>query len=534
MKVTTLLKSWCHDNAGLSADESADADYTKAAATALVEGSLSPEKFAELTKDPDADKALSLESKLDAVLAKLAATPETKEPESSTTKVAEGAAKMPSIGSSLASSKEEPSDGPKVNVMTMDKMYDTTRREARYPEMTESGRRHWNAGQRVFEGGGIKGAGRPMSEPSDFDLAISGAHFKRMIAVAFGSKQKVPRPLQMTEHDDKLWEYAVRELNWGGVFDGVGDEDPGAVGIDNQKLSGMQQKALLDDALSSGLELAPIVFDDAVILAPLLMGEFFPRVNVVNVTRGRRIEGASIATVTLQSAGADGTLIDLFDTSSFITEFNTTIFVVDGAIEIGLDFLSDSPINVGSILTQQYGEVLMQWLDDQVNLGDGTTEPEGVFNAGGTTTITSANGGAGPPTVGDYELLLFGIAKQFKQRFQTNRITYGASDTTYERARAIAVDATDARRVFGMDHESYMLFGHPYGIGNPTPWANTRINFVNWGRYRMYRRLGLSITVTTEGQTLVRNNLMMISARARYGGRLEDGGAAAVMTSAQT
>jgi HK97 family phage major capsid protein len=197
-----------------------------------------------------------------------------------------------------------------------------------------------------------------------------------------------------------------------------------------------------------------------------------------------------------------------------------------------MDFMSDSPVDLGSIVSQQYGQVLLQWLDEQVNVGDGTTEPEGVMNASGTTAISASNGNTGPPLVGDYEGLLFGINKPFKQGFATNRITFGGTEQSYQRSRSIAVGSTDERRVFGMDHESYTLLNHPYGIGEF--FANTQLNFVNWGRYRMYRRLGLGIKVTTEGQTLVRGNLMMISARARYGGQIETGSAAAVTTNSQS
>ncbi|WP_196300513.1 hypothetical protein, partial [Streptococcus pneumoniae] len=83
------------------------------------------------------------------------------------------------------------------------------------------------------------------------------------------------------------------------------------------------------------LEIAPIAFDDQIILTPLLNGEFFPRFNTVPITRGRRIESASMGNVTLSSGGADGTDIPLFATAAFIAAFDTTIFVVNGSIEIG-------------------------------------------------------------------------------------------------------------------------------------------------------------------------------------------------------
>ena len=50
----------------------------------------------------------------------------------------------------------------------------------------------------------------------------------------------------------------------------------------------------------------------------------------------------------------------------------------------------------------------------------------------------------------------------------------------------------------------------------------------------MYRRLGLGIKVTTEGRALVERNLMLITARARYGGQIEDGAAVSVTTQGES
>src|SRR5690606_10073654 len=112
-------------------------------------------------------------------------------------------------------------------------------------------------------------------------------------------------------------------------------------------LSEMEQKALIDDGGASGaLEATPIVFDDMVISAPLLHGELYPLVNEIVLDRGRRVEGVSTGFVTAGWGGVDGTAINLFNTDSYITAFDTTIFRWEGAFEFGLDFLSDTPINI--------------------------------------------------------------------------------------------------------------------------------------------------------------------------------------------
>src|SRR5690606_34534311 len=133
------------------------------------------------------------------------------------------------------------------------------------------------------------------------------------------------------------------------------------------------------------------------------------------VPRGRRIEGASISTPTMSWGGADNSTIDLFDTTAMVRAIDTTIFAIDGAVEVGRDFLSDSPIAVGETLTGLVGERLMNELDKVIANGNGSTQPEGLFQASGVSTISPDNTSSGPPTLDDYLDLLFGVAKQYRK-----------------------------------------------------------------------------------------------------------------------
>jgi HK97 family phage major capsid protein len=72
--------------------------------------------------------------------------------------------------------------------------------------------------------------------------------------------------------------------------------------------------------------------------------------------------------------------------------------------------------------------------------------------------------------------------------------------------------------------------GRPYKINESL--GNTKIFYAILKRYRMYRRRGLTIKTTQEGDTLVRRNELLLTAQARYGGQLERGGAAAVTSTA--
>jgi HK97 family phage major capsid protein len=554
MKLTPALKKWLEDNEKVE-QGAEDEAYSKALATAMMDGSLPGEKYVELAKDPDADKAGQIQDMLKQVLdgqqtlgerVALLEKPAEKEEKPKKKGGDEQPTKAPKMGEEkepaessyfekvFAAGSPDPVEyDPKttstVRVIGAEERYDSTRRRATYPMKTLHNRPHPMGGQPVSEGG--RDGQRAIDEASDRDKAVAGAYVKWCIWSQTGGRN-IPRELRMTDHDRGLIQWAMEKLPWGGVLNGVGSEDSNAIALKNERLTPRHMKALIDDSTSGGIEAAPIVFDDQAILVPLLFGEVYPRVNTVNINRGRRIEGTSFGTVTLTSGGADASAIPLFNTASFISAFDTSIFVVNGAIEIGMDFVSDSPLDIGGIVTQQYGEVMLQWLDEQCCIGDGTTEPEGVFNATGTTTVNADNGAAGAPTVGDYETLLFGISKAYKRGTAANRITFIATETSYSRARGIAVGGADQRRVFGMTHEDYMLLNHPYAINEQL--TNRQQGFVNWSRYRMYRRLGLTIKVTTEGKELVRNNLMLMTARARFGGQLEDGGAAAICADAQS
>lgn len=552
IKVTKQLTEWLREQ-GLSADASEDEAKT-AAATALADGSLEIDEFKRLTSDPDAENASKLEKTLDRVLQRLGVLEEAgngsgngsgngqqsgqkdgqKDGQGNATqsKTPKERSYFDRFMSQSTPAEMEISDEPIVRQVGAEERYDKARTAAHYPMMVEKGNamvRHPLGGRRVYEAGE---AGRYLNEPSELDTAVAGAYFRWCLHVESKGGIGLPQKLKMTQHDRDLVQYALHKEKWAGVIHGEGSEEEGAIAVKNRTLTPSEIKAVLDDSTSGGLEVAPIVFDDQIILTPLLHGEFFPRVNVVNLTRGRRVEGASMANVTINSAGADGTAIDLENTASFITAFDTTIFVADGAIELGLDFMSDSPVDNAALVVQSYGEQLLAWLDQQICIGDGTTEPEGITNASGTTTVNADNGATGPPTVGDYESLLFGVTKAFKRGAQNGQIAFGANETTYQRARGIAVGSSDARRVFGMTHEDYMMFGRPYGIN--ASFTNRQIVFGHFGRYRMYRRLGLTIKSTTEGKELVRNNLLLISARSRWGGQVETGSAFAVQTDGQS
>jgi len=539
MKLSMLVKAWLCENADVKADAS-DEEFRKALGEALAKsaeekGSLSLDKLAELNKEPEGDDEVKgFGQKLDAVVGGIEALTNAmteklegeKKPEGEKEKKPEGEKfqepdwhKSMKRIAGMSVPVDESTGQPRVKGAW--EKYSTTKSALHYPETTKKGEAHPRAGQRVMD---FAEAGKAMDSASDLDKAVCGSFAKFLCSTKQRGGSKSFGFQALPQEDKELLVYAMKEMNWGGATDGGDFAD-----IKNRKLSDFESKALIDDAVSGGLEAAPIVFDDMVIQTPLLHGELFPKVRIVPLDRGRRIEGVVTGTVTGSWGGVDDSAISLFNTAAYVSAFDTTIYRWEGAIRIGLDFLSDSPIDFGSHITEQYGERMLEDLDDVVSVGNGTTQPEGVMNKTGTTSV--AFGGAN--SISNIESLRYGVAKAEHRSTVAASACFCGNETTYQRWRALPVGAADARRLFGLDHLGPGAGG--YAISNAhfavnESMANTQAFYAILGRYRMYRRRGLYMRTSTEGDTLIRNNEMLMVAMMRYGGQLERGAVAAVST----
>lgn len=558
MKLTASLKAYAVAQLGIKAD-APDAEFKEAILNALGTGKLAQAEFSKMLNEATATSAADVIAK--AVAAALAPLTDSLNANKGAANGANGATGDANKGATGATgdaglSEEEKrfkamleklgfkasgtDDGTKssdptrvvfksVNgaqsprVKGVAEKYSANRSEVFYPQNTKGGRKHPFAGQAAVY------AGEKLMSSSRLGKAVSSAYFKWCLATTC-AKHDIPRGLQMTEEDTDLVNYALHELEWSGVVKTRDDGFDWESKVARRKLTQHEIKSLLDDATSGGIEIAPIEFDDALVTTPVLFGELFPLVNVVDVSRGRRMKGGAVGNPTFASS-TEGTAITAFDTTSFVSAFDTTIYVAAAAMEIGMDFEEDSPTNVGSIIMEKYGEKAQEWLDEQIAVGDGTTEPEGIFNASGTTAVASDFGTSGPATVGDYEGLMFGVPKQYRNSKGSRNVFIG-NETSYRRARAIPVGPNDERRVFGMTHADFMLLDTPYKIQASI--ANTQLAYANLGYYRMYRRLGFNVRMENTGNYLALRNLRLIVCRMRYGGKLELGAAAAVMADAQS
>jgi len=411
----------------------------------------------------------------------------------------------------------------RVRVKEAAENYGTDRKAATYPMV-----RGFNGGlgPHPLAGQPARFDGRSLDHPSDRDKAVALA-WVRFMAQKSANGQPLPRWLRMTDHDRELVLYAAHNEKWSGRIE---TRDSSVRVFNREKLGGVNVKTLLDDSVSGGIEITPVVFDDALILIPILYGELFPYVNVQTIARGRRIKGGSVINPEFTWGTGEGTAITPFNTASYVSAFDTPIYPAVAAIELGQDFEEDSPVDLGGQVVEQFGLKALETLDRVIAVGNGYSEPLGIFNTTGATLVNSVFGAGGPLTVSDFEGLMFGLPKQFRKEAGA-ALAYLSNDYTYRKARAIQVGEGDQRRVFGLNHGAYELLDTQYRIQNSIP--DGYAAYANLRRYRMYRRLGMQVRVETGGRQLALSNTRLIVVRMRYGGQLELGQAAALMKDAQ-
>ncbi len=543
MNLTQMLKNWAVENCDVKADASDD-EFKKAIGEALVTGKLTTEKFTELSTEKEETQANDFQKSMAAMaegMGQLTTAVKTllekpKEEPKKEEKAEEGKKEDPKP-KEKEEGKDEPKekgatnldkkvakiggdgasgdDDVKVRVKAAVEMYDTSRKTLTYPETDRRGGRH------QFRGMPVQEFGRTLNTPSDLDKAAAGVWAKFLINTDRRGGVKRFGWESLSEHEKGILDHMCENMEWD-------DSDNERSRIRKGYPGG--RKDLIDDATSGGLEAAPIVFDDQVIQAPLLYGELYPLVNTIVLARGRRVEGVATGKVTGTWGGVDATAITLFNTNNYVTAFDTTIYRWEGAIRIGLDFLSDTPIDFGAHITAQYGERLLEDLDDVVAAGNGTTQPQGVINtAGGTAVVWGA-----ATSIGNYESLRFSVPKNEHGAAVKSSAVFCGTETSYQRALAIPVGGTDVRRLSNTmvmpNYDGYQWMQRPYKINESL--TNAQIFYAIMARYRMYRRRGLTLRTSTEGDTLIRNNEMLIVAHGRYGGQMERGACCGLVTDA--
>lgn len=396
-----------------------------------------------------------------------------------------------------------------------------------YTKYHKSDKDHALAGQPMLDD-----TGRQLESTSERQKAFIGAFFKWRMQSTI-PPHAMPRALKMTDHDWDLVNWGARNEKWVGEL----HVDGGVRELKGRLLNDMEVKALLNETGtgSYGNYTVPLVYDDAVIQTSILTGELFPFVNCINLSRGNSVHAYSMVRPTLQENVAEGTAITLFNTASFFGTLDTTIYTACGAMTFGLDWQADTPVDVASLVIQEFADAAAAYLDNAVAIGDGTGQMTGIFTASGTQAVPSSIGPTGPWTAGDLQSLYFGLNKAERNR-KPSYLCYVGNDNTWKRLKQITVGPNDARRLFNTNGVNsalgslgtYQIMDVPYKVAIGC--TDTQLAFGNLKRYRAYRRLGGSFKYEERGQTLMLSNLGLIVFRMRYGGQPELGAAFAIMS----
>lgn len=363
---------------------------------------------------------------------------------------------------------------------------------------------------------GVRGAGqeRTFDTLSQRDLAKCGAWTKHQMG------------FPLNQHEKDLLLETLHKDRWVGM-----DHERSAYArtLTNDEIHTILTKTVLNESGSSGGgQAVPEYFDSAAIQTPLLHGELFPHVEVIPVPHGAAVASYKIGTPTFVST-ASGSAITPFSTTSFVSAFDTNIFPASCFVEVGNDFLADAAPDFAQRVINQIGAEHLRWLEEQIAVGDGTTEPQGIFTGTTTTVSPESSHTFSSFNYSDVLNVAFGIDKAHRNNWGGNSTRFVMNDSQYKEFMQIVTGVTgDTRPIFGMKIKDYMLGDYPVSVQNNI--SNGNLALCNLRGYRLYRRQGLQFYRVTEGRTLALANTTMLGARMRWGGQLTLSTYAAEMT----
>jgi HK97 family phage major capsid protein len=532
-----------------------DADETtirQKAAEKLVSGELSPDELAKFSREapPKADRLAALEKRLadqDAEIAALkAGKPQPRGVDQARAEAnAEAYLASQSRQDGTKAAGASPADiyrqaagqgssldipgGANIEFIKAAERYDTSRKSLSFPQRLANGGLNPLAGQHVSY------QGRNLESASERDKAVACAWLKAtLLRQSLQGMHHLPPALRMTDHEKDLYQWAIRNSRFVGGYGGDPDGKDGALHeVNRRKLTdsevamldlGRWTKApLIDDNTSGGSNLVPVEFDDAVITIPLLFGQLFPYVEVIDIARGSHVQGGSIGNPSFGYT-AEGTQVTPFDATSYVGQFNNTIYPSIAAMQIGRDFQQDSPANIGQLVIDAFGRASMNWLDNVIANGNGSNQPQGILQFASPIVFSAENPTSGPLVVADLEGMKFALPLEYRNA-EGGRNVYLGNDVNYSRITSIPRGSDDQMRVFGMKQD-YTVFDWPYRVNNTVP--NNQLASVNLGYYRLYRRLGMTTVVDRTGYTLQTSNTDLIVCRMRWGGKMKLGNAVAL------
>jgi len=437
-----------------------------------------------------------------------------------------------------------------IDVVSAAKQFDATKSAVYFPKhIGQSDTLHPKAGRPVQLM--VDDSIKAIHAPSQLEKAIGGAYWKILVRDACkASGIQPPAYCRMTELDKALLTHAIENEEWIGVrtqspvsgddfsvskaFDGGKEIKRRRLTQDEQTLFKQKyiQRAISDDVDSGGLYMAPVAFDDAVITYPLLFGQVFPYVQVRDTNR-RRVQRPIMKPVNFSASPSGTTQATPFDTSSLISNFETTIHRATAAIEFDLDLEADSPIAIFDTVIDYLGKSAMQWLDFVATYGNGVNEPLGMFKTAGLLILPSVFGTGGPLTYQDANELANRIPTNYKLPQDT--WAYVGNDTTRAKLKQIRTTSGVETVIISNDESrsEYKVLGKDYRVVNSynsIDMPNGVFGYFALSRYNMYRRLERQVIITDQGRQLALANKRLLVYRMRWGGQLELGGYGAAIT----
>ena len=398
--------------------------------------------------------------------------------------------------------------------------YESTKSRLVFPSKGVGGRKtdHPMAGMDA-----VMPDGRPAYALSEREKALSGVF---LMARALGGYNKQG---SLPDWHKQAYEESLRECEFVGDIHLPGHK-PEYINTP-RKLTELEVKTLLADSTSGGTNIVPYQFDDELVTFPLLYNELFPEITVEDVDGTNQVIQGRILNMSIASGPSEdgATNIALLSTASLIDKLTWNMYPATGAVNFGRDFLSDSPTQLLPTCMKLYQPALGKWLDDKIATGSGTGEPTGVTTTSGTNTYSFTNGSAGPMKVSDWEGMMSAVPPEY-QRLPGSRWIWLAQNAMWWRIRGLSVGTSDQRRIYGYDDLNYKFYNMPFKINASVPAAT--VAYFNAADYVMKRRKGLYFETTTEGQTLMLLNELMVIARSRWGGQMIRPKSAALATNA--
>lgn len=362
--------------------------------------------------------------------------------------------------------------------------------------------------------------GAPATDQNGRELRHASQHENAMIGAIMKARAIKSGLISagLRENEKMLIEDAF-EGEW------VGEDGP-AVKV----FSGSEAKALYNDNTSGGSAVVPLWFDQNLTTLPRWYGALFPRVTVIDMPRSATVQSATVGHAAWKWENTpDGSGSNtLFTTDGFLSQLSSSVYNANFSAEISRDWIADADVaDVGSHLTQQAQQGYAVELDRIIAVGDGATQPQGLTNASGITTVQSVYTLNGyQASLSDLSNLAFALPLQYRQgAFAPAWIM---SDSTWARISNLTVGSDDQRRLIGMDLGAYRLFQWPVLIQPDIPFRTIYFGCLKF--YKIWRRLGLQIEMTNEGKTLRLANMLLITMRSRLAGKLTTGEAMVEMT----